>query len=168
MRSGARSKLTKKFIAQAAAYIADGNYAETACKFLGIADCTYYMWLAKGREDKKNGVTKSAYVEFLDAITQASAEAEVKNIACIQSSASKGNVKAAMWWLEHRYPKRWSGTTKIDCSGRVNVDLNSIDVSKIPTLLLEEILNNKGVLTDEHRTKLKQYGFESAPVVDET
>ena len=118
-----------------------GNYFDAACAYAGIDESTGYNWTARAREElerrKGSGVKSNTkqwnkeqlYVEFLEAVTQASAQVEVGTIAQIKQSGvgitaqydEDGNVirheqvgdwRALSWFMEHRYPSKWGKQVK--------------------------------------------------------
>jgi hypothetical protein len=85
-------------------YIADGNYAVTACAMAGISESVYYHWLQLG---EKGGYKNARYVEFLESIKRAEAEAEARNLRVIQVEVQNRNWCAAAWYLERKHANRW-------------------------------------------------------------
>jgi hypothetical protein len=77
-----------------------GNYAPTAAEYAGIGTSTHYDWCKKGEA----GVTP--YVEYLEAIKKATADAEVRNVALIQQAATT-TWTAAAWYLERKHFDKW-------------------------------------------------------------
>lgn len=78
-----------------------GNYREPSCAFAGISVSTFYAWLDKGKRQKKG-----EFVEFLEAVTRAEAEAELRMIAQWQAHIPR-DWRAARDLLARRYPERW-------------------------------------------------------------
>jgi hypothetical protein len=100
------------------ATIADsGNYANAAAVFAGISESTYYAWLERGRSVLESSPVPAAerpYLEFLQAVTRASAEAEVEAVALIRKAARDGDYLAALRFLERRYPERWGNRRRVE------------------------------------------------------
>jgi hypothetical protein len=94
MAAGAKGKYCPEIVKKIADCIAQGNYANVACALAGIADCTYYAWLAD--ESKP---------EFSDAIKEAEALAEATAVAAIQNDPSW---QSKAWYLERKFKDRWS------------------------------------------------------------
>lgn len=115
--AGRRSKLTPEVQERIIQAIRAGNYRETAAAYAGIHIGTFYRWLQKG-ERAKSG----PYREFREAIERAEAEAEVRHVAIVAKAATD-DPKAAMWWLERRFPDRW-GRRQFDLrhSGDVRIE----------------------------------------------
>ena len=103
--AGAIGKYCPEIVKKIADCIAKGNYANVACALSGIADSTYYAWLA----DKSKP-------EFLDAIKEAEAQAEATALAAIQSDPSW---QSKAWYLERKFKDRWAKTEtqKLEHSG---------------------------------------------------
>ncbi|MDI9414381.1 MAG: hypothetical protein QM401_12555 [Bacillota bacterium] len=78
-----------------------GNYREPSCAFAGISVSTFYAWLDKGKQQKKG-----QFVEFLEAVEHAEAEAEVRMVAQWQAHIPR-DWRAARDFLARRYPERW-------------------------------------------------------------
>ncbi len=143
--------LTPEITARFAKLIADGNYFETACGVIGIAQSTGYLWLQKGREGlDASGPDPDAYRTFSEAVTQAEAEAEVNAVAELRRAAQPhdfetdakgspyavviehddkgrqvtklpGDPRMSIEFLQRRYRKRWSKTEGREHTGEVGV-----------------------------------------------
>jgi len=102
------AKYCPEIVKKIADCIAQGNYANVACAIAGIADSTYYAWLAD--ESKP---------EFLDAIKEAEALAEATALAAIQSDPSW---QSKAWFLERKFKDRWAKTEtqKVEHSGTID------------------------------------------------
>jgi len=101
-------------------FIRAGNYAEVACRVGGISEATYYNWLKRGDSGE------SPYTEFLEAIKEAEAEAEARNIALIQRAAQNGTWQAAAWYLERKHGKRWGRKSEVEVSGDGAITLSGL------------------------------------------
>jgi len=109
-----------------------GNYLETAASYAGISKDTLYTWLKKGR-----AATKGPYREFVEAVDQAIASSEVRDLTLIGKAAEE-QWQAAAWRLERRYPDRYGRRTRVD--GDVNVNVQHVlDVSTLTDDELEEL-----------------------------
>jgi len=93
-----------------------GCYVETACLYAGVATPTVYNWFDRGRRERErlalseHGTTLATeviYLDFLEAVEKARAEAELRAVAQIQKAASLGTWQASAWYLERSSPKRW-------------------------------------------------------------
>ena len=55
---------------------------------------------------------ESIYLQFLQSLTRARAEAIAKKVAVVSSTASQGDWKAAAWWLERQVPEDFGRVDK--------------------------------------------------------
>jgi hypothetical protein len=76
-----------------------------ACRAAGIH---YNTLLA--REKKGESQKSGEYVEFLEALRVAEAEATITNVEVITRAAQ--DWRAATWFLEHKYPDKWARLDK--------------------------------------------------------
>ena len=121
------TRLNQEKMEKIAQLISAGNFAETAAQASGISKATYYNWLARGKaekdrlekEDKSNPkASEKPYVEFLDTIEKAKAEAEARMILVISKAASDPKSwTAAAWWLERVFPQKYGKITRTEISG---------------------------------------------------
>ena len=84
-----------------------GNYRIDSCRAAGIHYNTLLAWEKKG-ESQKSG----EYIEFLEALRIAEAEAVVSNVDVITKAAQGGDWRAAAWFLKHKYPNNWARLDK--------------------------------------------------------
>lgn len=124
------------------------NYIDTAAAFAGIPKSTLYWWMQRAHESERDPDTGAAknpkeqgYVEFLDDVEKALAEAEVRALGLIDRAAAGGPIswevrdpdgtlretirnvyapqwQAAAWRLERRLPEKYSRTDRYEVSGR--------------------------------------------------
>ena len=80
-----------------------GNYRETACQYAGISHQTLRNWILKAEQPD----APDEYIEFVEAIKKAEADAEVTDIALIRQAAQGGTWQAAAWIRERKNPERW-------------------------------------------------------------
>jgi hypothetical protein len=81
-----------------------GNTYEAACRLGGVSLSTFMRWMKQGRESKEGTMAR----DFYESMEFASAQAEHRNVMCIQNAAGKGNWQAAAWWLERRRPQNFA------------------------------------------------------------
>lgn len=112
-RTGRPSKLTPDLMAKVLDALRAGNYIETACAYAGIGTTTYYRWMEQAEDDKADDI----YREFRDAVAQARAESEVRNVALVQRAANEGTWQASAWFLERSYPRRWGRHDRHEVTG---------------------------------------------------
>lgn len=115
---GRPTKLTEARKKKIVAAIRKGNFAQIAAAANGITEQTYYNWLKRGSEDAaaddpdRQG---SIYAEFFEAVKSAEAEAELKKVDGLNTTATGWQRHA--WWLERRFPKRWGQKQSLELSG---------------------------------------------------
>ena len=113
-----------------------GNYSEIAAKYAGVSSTTFYKWMALGDGDN----AESPYREFREAVENARAIAEVRNIGLIQQAATNGTWQAAAWYLERTAPARWGRRSALEVTGaeggpiRVDVSIDELE-SKVAKLI---------------------------------
>ena len=130
-----KTKLNQDIINEAEKLIKLGNYTLTVCKYLGIAESTWYRWMQEG-EDEKKGISK----EFYKTIKKAESHAEIRNVQLIQNAGNE-TWTASAWYLERKFPDRWGKKDRVDAnlnhSGSVtnkNVDLSGLSVGELREL----------------------------------
>jgi len=121
---GRRSMLTPERSSKIVNAVKAGNYLETAAQYGGITAAGLHKWLKRGRDERErieNGEeaneNESRYVEFVEAVENARAEAEVRAVALIQQAGQAGTWQASAWYLERSYPARWGRREKVEHSG---------------------------------------------------
>lgn len=152
---GRFSKLTPDVQSKITSSLAAGNYFDVSCEYAGIAVSTGHNWLARGRkellrregknvkEGSKEWLDEQPFVDFLEAVSRASASVQVKAVALIQrfgeGDKDKGiepDWRAMAWFLEHRYPKQWGKqvietiTKDLDDSERIAKIAQLIEAAK--------------------------------------
>lgn len=146
----AKLKLTYELIEKARKLIAAGNYTETVCQYLGISKDTWYRWLKTGERQKKG-----IYSDFSDAVRQAEAEAEMRNVTIIQKAAQEGNLQAAIWYLERKFPDRWGRREKIQMehSGEMTQVVKNDEATRRLLARIDETIRTviTGTNTDDGR-----------------
>ena len=104
---GRPSKLTESRMEKLIEALRSGNYRIDACRAAGIHYNTLLAWEKKG-ESQQSG----EYVDFLEALRRAEAEAVVSSVEVITIAAQGGDWRAAAWFLEHKYPNNWARLDK--------------------------------------------------------
>lgn len=97
--------------------VAAGNNVDTAAAAGGISEAAFYSWMARGRKERdrlagssraKPKASEAIYVEFLETIEKARAEAEARLVLLIHKAAQEPRTwQAAAWLLERRDPGKW-------------------------------------------------------------
>ena len=98
---GRPTKLTSEVVDAVTKAIADGVPQRTAAALAGVSESTLQNWLKAGRER-----TTVAFVQFLERVKKARAEAVAVAIANI-NRASRRDWRAAAWWLERMHPDQY-------------------------------------------------------------
>ena len=93
-RMGRRCRLTPEVQERIATALRAGSYLEEAAQLAGVSPSTLHAWLAKGRTARSG-----QFLEFLELVHGAIAQAEVAAVARI-FAASQTDWRAAAWWLE--------------------------------------------------------------------
>jgi len=104
-----KSKLTQKLVDEAAELIRNGNYANVACRALGISETSWYNWL----KDAENENTSPLKRVFFEAIKEAEAQAERDYLEVIKKASDK-HWQAAAWWLERKFPDKWGRFQRVE------------------------------------------------------
>jgi len=103
------SKLTEDVKERFLKSIRVGNDKKVAAAVAGISESTLYSWLEKGRQPD----AEPEFLEFLESVTQAEAQAEVNAVGRIRQAADNGRWQASAWWLERKYGERWGRNDKL-------------------------------------------------------
>lgn len=101
-KGGRPSKLTPELIKLVASYVATGSYLDTAARAAGVTRVSFHQWLKKGHEQKRG-----IYRDFLNALEEAAAKADVRDHALIAKAAEK-DWRAAEAHLRLRNPQRYN------------------------------------------------------------
>ena len=117
---GRPSKLTPEVTKRLTEAIRAGNYYEAACGYAGIGYSTFRAWMVRG-EKAKSG----KYREFVEAITRAEYEAEVRIVAQWQKHMPE-DYRAIRDFLERRYPDRW-GRKRLDIEHSGEIGIKIVD-----------------------------------------
>jgi hypothetical protein len=113
------TKLTAKVQRQIVESIRSGSYAETAARSAGVSRRTYQRWLERGESD---AAADRPFRAFRAQVRKAEADAELRAVNVIRD-AMPNDWRAAMTYLERRYPERWRR--------REHVDVASDDAAEI-------------------------------------
>ena len=120
----ARTKLTSDVQEKIVQALGAGNYQEAAASFAGISKATFFAWLDRGRiertrleEGEKPRKAESIYLDFVDAVENARAQAQVRHVANITKAGADGTWQASAWWLERSYPQQWGRFNRTEISG---------------------------------------------------
>lgn len=145
------SKLTDKLIDQIAGNLRTGHYVETTAAMTGLSKQSMYSWLKIGARNHDKPVSKltaheQRCIRFLDAVEQAQADAEDRDLlrhaalargglerrTVIERTNAEGNLverttkvetlppdaRAIEWRLERRHPEKWGRRSSIEVTGK--------------------------------------------------
>lgn len=108
--------------------VAAGNDQETAALAAGISKSTHFAWMARGRIEAdrlaanprlKVKASEAPFVEYLEAVQKARAEAEARLVLLVAKAAQEPKTwQAAAWLLERRDPQRWGRVTRTELTGK--------------------------------------------------
>jgi hypothetical protein len=110
-----KTKLTPEAQEKILRHLRIGAYVETAAAAAGISRDTFYNWLKRGAEGK------APYAAFAEAVEQAIAESEARDLATVLA-ASKTQWQAAAWRLERRFPERYGRFDRMKVDAKVQLD----------------------------------------------
>lgn len=140
MTMGRPTKLTKDVQQKIVSALTAGNYQDTAAAFAGVSKQTFYNWMERGRIENeriaaghKPRKAETPFVDFLDAVESARAQAEVRSVGLISKAANEGTWQAAAWYLERSHPQKWARINRTEISGpdggpiEATVDIDLLD-----------------------------------------
>ena len=104
------TKLTPKLQERIAGFVRAGAYVETAAAAAGVSKVTLYAWLKRG------AAGEGPFAAFAEAIEEAQALAEMRDLALI-GKAAETEWAAAAWRLERKFPDRYGRRTRLEHSG---------------------------------------------------
>lgn len=107
-------------------YIRIGTPIRVAVASAGIAEKSFYSWMARGLAERerlnlvkgaKENPTEVIFLQFLQQVERAKAEAIAKKVAVIAKSGNDGDWRAAAWWLERQLPEEFGKTDRFEIGG---------------------------------------------------
>lgn len=131
MKTGRPSKLSPEVMAAFIDSLEKGNYLETAAAYAGIARQTIYDWMRKGARGEGQ-----EYVEFLDTMKKAQAQAEVAALDRIERA---GEWQAAAWRLERKFPARWGQRVRVTVDQEQAAFLDRLE-QRLPPAVYQQVL----------------------------
>jgi len=174
-KTGRPSLLTPEVQGEIVRTLKVGNYLEAAAEYAGIGRSTLFLWLARARREAERRVAiasegtgdeavdvratdpetfdaEQPYVDFLDAVHQAEAEAHVYAVTVVRDSmrSSDPNVRlrAALAFVERKYPRLWSRAERSEVSvsseQQVAVSIVSVDEQRVRTAETLDVLEEIG------------------------
>jgi len=138
-KQGRPSKLTPELHAEIIILLKAGNFVETTCGTVGINKSTFYDWIKKGKNPNH---PKNKYRKFREAVEQAMAWSEARNVALI-TKLSEENWRAAAWMLSRKHPDKWGKKKYED----FDLDIKELDenpeiISKEELAIIKEVLDS--------------------------
>jgi hypothetical protein len=104
------TKLTKPVQARIIAAAAAGNTRRVCALAAGISERTLYDWINRGEDEVE------PYLQFLQALHMAEAEAQVKAVANWQAAMPE-SWQACRDFLARRWPEDWGPKSRTEISG---------------------------------------------------
>lgn len=106
-KNGRPTELTPEAEATILDILRNGGYRRAAANTVGVTYRTLAGWIGQGRKAKSG-----FFHNFFQRVMQAEQEAENMQVKRV-FDASAQDVKNAQWWLERKYPERWSQNKKL-------------------------------------------------------
>lgn len=103
-RPGRPPKLTQALITQIADVVRTGCYLDSAARYCGVSKASFHEWMKRGH-DQQRGI----YRQFLDALEQAQASADVRDHARLAKAGEK-DWRSIVEHLRLRNPARYART----------------------------------------------------------
>lgn len=121
IRTGRRPTLTRDLAEKIVAVVKVGNYLKTAAAYNGVGYSTLLAWQARGRAQQERVAqgqevepNEAIYLEFLELLTQATAQAEVTAVAAWRTAMrDPSNWRAAMEFLARKAPDQWAASSTV-------------------------------------------------------
>jgi hypothetical protein len=123
-------------------YIRIGTPVRKAVTASGIAEKTFYNWMSRGLAERerqalvpnaKDNPTEVVFLQFLQRVEQARAEAITKKVAVIAKAGNDGDWRAAAWYLERQVPEDFGKTDRFEIGGtngeaiKVQVEMGDLE-----------------------------------------
>lgn len=123
---GRPTKLTPQLTERIAMLIKGGAYPTKAAVAAGLSEASYFAYMARGRAEQERMAEQSStrpkaserpYIDFLEAVEQASAEIQAIMANKIVTAAQAGDWKAALAYLERTNREEWGRVTRTELTG---------------------------------------------------
>jgi choline dehydrogenase-like flavoprotein len=130
-------------------YIRIGTPVRVAVASAGVSERSFYSWVNRGRAERerlatvkgaKQNASEVVFVQFLQSVERAKAEAITKKVAVIAKSGNDGDWRAAAWWLERQMPEEFGKTDRVEIGGtngeaiKIQVEIGDLE-NKIAKVL---------------------------------
>lgn len=100
---GRPTKLTDEVAIGICQAILDGLFRNQAAKIFRVCPRTLKRWLANGKRHPEG-----VYGTFRHLLLECEGQCERKAVAAIMRAGFDDDAKHLEWWLERKYPQRWS------------------------------------------------------------
>lgn len=123
---GRSSKLTPEVQKKIVDAVRAGAFLSVAARYAGVSHQTLYNWMERGENCPSRKHKDAIYLDFLEEVMQAEAQAEVAANLQWRSAWSK-DWHSAKDWLKGRYPERYDrqpdGTAPNQAFAGVNINI---------------------------------------------
>lgn len=116
-KGGRPSKLTTDIQTKILLAVRKGNYQSTAAKWAGVSVRSFHGWIEKGRNEPN-----SKYGQFLQALQEAEAEAEIVALQHLRRLSEK-DWHGWAWFLSRKNPAAWGRKDKLEVTKKGKVTL---------------------------------------------
>jgi Homeodomain-like domain len=114
-----------------------GAIAEDAARATGVSRRTYHRWLQRGEAAD----APPRFVAFANAVRKTESEARIAAVTAI-TDAMPEDWRAALAYLERRYPAEWARTSRLEHTGAEGGPVEvkgSRDLSRLSMAELEQL-----------------------------
>jgi predicted SnoaL-like aldol condensation-catalyzing enzyme len=129
-----------------------GNYFHVCCEYAGVTRTTGFNWLARARDARAQAeehnqpipLSEQPFVEFLDAVTRARAQAEIRLVSSVAAAALQDKEwRAAVEILKRGFRDNWREDTIVQHQGTVDIraDESLAHLEEVAKLLTDSSLN---------------------------
>jgi len=121
--AGRNSKLTPDRQERICDALRNGNTRRVAAILGGISEATFYNWVE--RANPEHAEYQEKYLQFLEAVKEAEADAEADSVQGIKLAA-RNSWQAHAWFLERKNPKDWARREHVDLTSKGDKLQNTI------------------------------------------
>jgi hypothetical protein len=149
---GRPSRLTPEVQAKIVEAMSVGNYFHVCCEYAGIDRRTGWHWLQRARDalaqaeehDQPIPLSEQPYCQFLQAVTHARAQAEIRLVSSVAAAALQDKEwRAAVEILKRGFRDNWREDTIVQHQGTVDIraDESLAHLEEVAKLLTDSSLN---------------------------
>lgn len=126
-----------------------GVTRKAAATYAGISEASFYSYLETAEADQENGKTDTPYLEFLEVVTRAEAEAEIHAVGTIRNAMAT-DWRAAAFFLERRKKDEWGRQDRFEMKheGQIRTDVPVLPDADQRFSDVAEILKSAGVIPE--------------------